>query len=243
MTTNASALQDTCTIIKECSDKTDLPISGLLTPTVMQGKTDMLAIKEAGADRVGIAVDTATEDLFETFRGSKVKGPHKWERYWKALEDAVEVFGEYNVGVHLIVGLGETEKEMVSAIAKAYRLGALTHLFSFFPEAGSQMAGFVQPPLESYRRIQLARHLINKGIVSSEQIEYDSDGKICDYGIDTEQYIQDGLAFMTSGCPGRDGHLACNRPFGNERPSQPMRNYPFVPEEEDIAIIRSQVVL
>lgn len=241
MTTHPRALQDTCAIIRECSRRTDLPISGLLTPTVMNGKADMIAIKKAGADRVGIAVDTATESLFEKFRGSNVRGPHKWERYWESLEEAVDVFGRYNVGVHLIVGLGETEKEMVSVIDKAYKLGALTHLFSFFPEAGSQMESFVQPTVENYRRIQLARYLINEGIIKAGQVEYDKDDNIIGFGIDAEPYIKQGIAFMTSGCPGRDGFLACNRPFGNERPSQTMRNYPFIPEEEDIALIRSQV--
>lgn len=243
MTTHPQAMQDTLAIISKCKERTNLPISGLLTPTVMKGKIDMAAVKEAGADRVGIAVDAATETLFETFRGTKVSGPHRWERYWEALEEAVEVFGKYYAGIHLIVGLGETEKEMVTAIDRAHRLGALTHLFSFFPEAGSKMANVLQPPLENYRRIQLARYLINEGLIDGTQVEYDADDRIIGYGIDIEPYLEKGLAFMTSGCPGLDGFLACNRPFGNERPSQPFRNYPFIPQAEDIALIRSQVSL
>ena len=35
--------------------------------------------------------------------------------------------------------------------------------------------------------------------------------------------------------------MACNRPFGNERASEPMRNYPFIPESQDVELIRSQL--
>ncbi len=48
-------------------------------------------------------------------------------------------------------------------------------------------------------------------------------------------------AFTTSGCPGRNCRVACNRPFGNERPSRPFRNFPLRPEQEDVALVRQQL--
>lgn len=239
MLTHPRSVVDTLAIMNRFR-ATGLPISGLLTPTAMRGKDDLVMVRDAGADRVGIAIDAATKALFEKHRGRAVRGPHHWERYWLAVTDAVEVFGRYRVGVHLIVGLGETEQEMVAAIAMAYRMGALTHLFSFFPEAGSLMEDSPQPPLGQYRRVQLARYLINEGIISEDAISFSPEGRIIDYGIDAEPYYENGLAFMTSGCPGEDGILACNRPFGNERASEPIRNYPFVPTTDDVEIIRSQ---
>lgn len=243
MTTNSRALGDACTVISALRDKTDLPVSALLTPTVMRGVSDMAAIKAAGADRVGIAIDCVTEELFQKYRGSGIGGPHRWERYWEAVKEAVEVFGQHRAGVHLIVGLGETEREMVECIDKAYKRGALTHLFSFYPEAGSALGGMKPPELEQYRRVQLARHLINEGIIEGERIEYDAGGRITGYGIEISPYVESGLPFMTSGCPDKAGAMACNRPFSNERPSDPLRNYPFPPEEEDIVLIREQVKL
>ena len=74
-------------------------------------------------------------------------------------------------GIHLIVGLGETEKEMVVTIQKGQDLGAYTHLFSFFPEKGSPMEKIPLPPLGQYRRIQLARWIINEGLGSHESDE------------------------------------------------------------------------
>nr|MDO8043728.1 hypothetical protein [Candidatus Baldrarchaeota archaeon] len=81
------------------------------------------------------------------------------------------------MGVHFIVGLGEAEEEMVKAIQKAYDMGALTHLFSFFPEEGSLLENHSQPSIGTYRRIQLARYLINKGISKYENMRFDEKEK------------------------------------------------------------------
>jgi biotin synthase len=89
--------------------------------------------------------------------------------------------------------------------------------------------------------VQIARYLINEGITDAEAMKFSSSGEITDYGLDIAPYIQNGQAFMTSGCPGQDGQVACNRPFGNERASAPMRNYPYLPEAGDIAVIKTQI--
>jgi biotin synthase-related radical SAM superfamily protein len=43
-----------------------------------------------------------------------------------------------------------------------------------------------------------------------------------------------GRPFETSGCPGPDSKVACNRPYGNEKPGPFIRNFPFAPEPEDL---------
>jgi biotin synthase len=241
MVTHSRALDDACTIINDLRENTDLPISGLLSPTVMNGKADLEKIRNSGADRVGIAIDAVIPRLFEKHRAKGVGGPHQWEVFMRSLEDAVGVFGPYMVGVHLIVGLGETEEQMVSFIDRANKMKIATHLFSFFPESGSILESHPQPPLKQYRLIQLARYLINENIVSLDSMHFSPSGEVTDFGVEINPYIELGLPFMTSGCPGSDGMLACNRPFGNERASEPMRNYPFPPEQEDIKIIRNQL--
>jgi biotin synthase-related radical SAM superfamily protein len=198
-------------------------------------------MREAGADRVGIAIDAATPELFERLRGTGVGGPHRWDHYWDVVRMAAHVFERYFVGIHLIVGLGETEEAMVHTIQRGQDLGAYTHLFSFFPEKGSPMEKHPLPPLDQYRRIQLARWIINEGLGSADQMRFDENGKLSDFGIPVDPLIENGEAFMTSGCPGRDGKVACNRPYGNERPSGPIRNFPFGLEPEDIEEIKKQL--
>jgi len=240
MITHKKAVADSIAIIKRFKKETDLLISALVSPTVMK-RGDLSRIKEAGADMCGIAVDAATEELFDKFRGRSVSGPHRWSAFWDAVEEAAAVFGRYKAGVHLIVGLGETEKEMVDTIQRAHDLGAITHLFSFFPEAGSKMENWPQPDLGHYRRIQLARYVINNNLGTAAEIQFNGDGQLTDFGQDLDKFFADGEAFMTSGCAGKDDKVACNRPFGNERPSKPIRNFPFMPTPQDLKLIRKQL--
>lgn len=139
MITNKRARKDTWEITKTLRQDLDIPISLLSSPTILD-KSDLYRFKENGADMIGIAVDCATPHLFEKIRGKTVKGPHKWEKYWKYYEEALEIFGKRKAGVHLIVGLGETEREMIETIQKAYDMGGCTHLFSFFPECNSLLS-------------------------------------------------------------------------------------------------------
>jgi len=241
MITHPKALEDTLYVIERLRDETDLPISVLIAPTLIRHDDSLAVMKKAGTDRVGIAIDAATRELFDRLRGKGVGGPHQWNHYWDVVRMAVNIFGRFHPGIHLIVGLSETEEEMVAAIEKGQSMGALTHLFSFFPEKGSPMEKHPSPPLGQYRRIQLARWVVNESLGSFSQMKFDERGRLIDFGMDVEPLIHTGEAFMTSGCPGRDGKVACNRPYGNERPSEPIRNFPFMPEKEDIEEIRRQL--
>ncbi len=241
MITHPKALKDTLYIIRRFKEETDLAISVLITPTLIHNDGSLGAMKKAGADRVGIAIDAATPELFDRLRGKGVEGPHRWEHYWDVVRMAVGVFGRFHVGIHLIVGLGETEKEMAEAIQRGQEMGSYAHLFSFFPEKGSPMENHSPPPLGQYRRIQLARWIINEARGSVNQMTFDETGKLVDFGMEVSPLIHTGEPFMTSGCPGRDGKVACNRPYGNERPSEPIRNFPFMPEPQDVEEIKDQL--
>ncbi|MEW6231696.1 MAG: radical SAM protein [Chloroflexota bacterium] len=243
MITHRRAFADMNTVVRALRVELPLPISVLISPTMLPKPRPMLAeARASGADMANIAVDAATEALFNRYRQDGVGGPHRWKHFWETVEAAAEVFGRHRAGVHLIVGLGETEEEMIGAIQRAHDLGAHTHLFSFFPEPGTALAAWPQPSYGQYRRVQLARYLINQSLARAERMAFNRAGQVVNFGVgEADETIAEGTAFMTSGCPGEDGQVACNRPFGNERPSQPLRNYPFPPEVEDIALIRCQL--
>ena len=243
MITHRRAVADTVFICRRLRCQTDIPISILVAPTLVK-KADLLDFKLSGADKIGVAIDLATPLLFDRYRGRGVGGPHKWERYWRCLADALEIFGSAKAGPHFMVGMGETEREMCTAIQDARDMGGTTHLFSFYPEAESKMAGHAPPPMDHYRRIQIARFLIDSDRVTADRISYDTMGRITHYGIDDTQLegiIDSGQPFRTSGCSGKNGDVACNRPFGNSPPGPHIRNYPFPPDSEDIIRIRRQL--
>lgn len=241
--TNKKSIQDTLEIVKKIKSRCDVPVSVLVSPTIIS-RNDLLDIKDAGADKLGVAVDLATPELFDKYRGSGVNGPHKWDRYLECLEEAIAIFGRMNSGSHLVTGMGETEQEMVAMMGRVQRMGGWTHLFSFFPERESALSDHPMPAMDHYRRIQLARYIIDKGIVGEDSFGFDKFGKIVDFGLDTKslnEMIDSGLPFMTSGCEGRDGQVACNRPYANSRPGPNIRNFPFQPHEKDIKRIREQM--
>lgn len=243
MVTRKEAVADLKDMVLRIRAGTSLPISLLLSPTALS-RTDLVDLSEAGAERVGIAIDSSTEELFEKHRGTGVGGPHRWERYWQTLADAVEVFGERRAGCHLIVGLGETEQEMVSAFLRVRKLGAVTHLFSFYPECGSALADRPQAPVGQYRRMQLARFLVDAGIADKDNFVFDENGRLRELRIPSELLeptIESGKPFMTSGCPNAQGEVACTRPYGDSPPGPGLRSYPFQPDEDDMKAIREQL--
>jgi biotin synthase len=77
-------------------------------------------------------------------------------------------------------------------------------------------------------------------------VSYDPGGFIASVDVDRElidRAIESGTPFMTDGCPDRTGVMACNRPFGSYRPGEEFRDYPFVPGESDLEVIRVQLNL
>jgi len=244
MITHPQALDEAVALVERLRAEVAPPISVLVAPTVL-GHDGLARLRRAGAERVGVAIDCATPELFSRLRGPGVAGPHRWELYWDAYARALAVFGPGLAGVHLIHGLGESERDLARAMQRARDMGGATHLFSFFPEAGSLLQDRPQPPLGGYRRAQLARWLIDGDLAEEADFAYDDQGRIVGFGVGAaviEAALQDGRCFMTSGCPGQSVAVACNRPFANERPSQPLRNFPFAPTPDDLALCRAQLV-
>ena len=197
-------------------------------------------LAEAGVDRVGIALDAATEKLFSQVKGSRANGPYNWKNQFTQLREAVSLFGKGNVSTHIIIGLGENEKDAISLIQKCMDLGVLPALFAFTPIRGTALESKSQPLLASYRRIQLARYLIVNEAANYGGMCFDAYDKIVDFGMDKEkldQIIETGKPFFTSGCPD------CNRPFYNEKPSGPIYNYPRNMRREEISAIKRQLNL
>ena len=226
------------------SKESSIPISALVTPTLVDAG-GLERLRAAGVDKIGIAIDAATPALFDRLRGASAGGSHRWETYWERFAEAVEVCGRGNVGAHFIAGLGETERDLAGAFQTVHDLGGLNQLFSFFPECGSPMADAAPPPMDSYRRIQLAAHLIDSEIASADDFAFDSEtGRILSFGISEpqlERIVATGEPFTTRGCAGPDGRVACNRPFANSLPGPGLRNYPFAPDAEDLERIRLQL--
>ncbi len=221
--------------VKEIKKHSNVPVSVSCQPLNIE---NIQRLAGAGVDRLGIALDAATEALFNKVKGKEAGGSYVWENQFSQLHEALAVFGKGNVSTHIIVGLGETEKEAAEIIQRCVDMSVLPALFAFTPIRGTALEASSPPSLESYRRIQLARYLTVYGKVRCEEMVFDDEGRITGFGIakeELEPIVDDGLPFRTSGCPD------CNRPFYNEKPSGPIYNYPQKPSQEEIEQIKKQL--
>lgn len=220
-----------------------IPVSILSNPTSME-KADLVELKTLGAEIFTVALDAVTPEIFERTRGKSVDSPHRWEKYWRTIEWASEVFGPEKFGVHLICGMGETEQELLHVCQRVRDLGGHNHLFAFFPERGSLMEDWPSCDVAQWRRVQLARFMIDYGGVRVSRMRFDGLGRVVGFGAspaEVERLVRSGKPFRTSGCPGQENDVsACNRPYGDSRPSA-ILSYPFELDGEDVAYVKSQM--
>jgi len=211
---------DLLALTKEIATNAKVPVSVSCQPL---NRTQMEKLAEAGVDRVSVALDAATKELFNKVKGALISSPYDWEKQRKTLEEAVQVFGKGSVSTHLIVGLGESERQMVETIQWCVDLGVYPSLFAFTPISGTTLEKLPPPSITSYRRVQLAYYFIVNGKTVFQKMRFDDKGQIVDLGVSRQllrEAVESGSPFQTSGCP------SCNRPYYNERPGGPIYNYP-----------------
>ena len=189
---------------------------------------DVHRLFDAGADRIGLALDAATPEV-----ALATKGPG-WAKALALLEAAAQAFPG-RISTHLIAGLGEQERDMVHLFQRMADQGVEIGLFAFTPVSGTALEARQPPMLDSYRRLQAARQVIRLALARASEMRFDDSGAIAHLGCAPQalrQALADGQAFRTSGCPD------CNRPYYNERPGGAMYNYPrpLSAAEIDLAI-------
>ena len=245
MVTHPQAYRDTLELVGRLAGCGVAPLSVLVAPNLLD-EARLRELRAAGAETIGVGLDAASEYIFDLRRGRRVGGGLRWTTYWRTIEASARLFGPGKVNCHLVVGLGESDADVVSTLLALQTLGVETYLFSFYPEPRSHMAKTRRPSLVRWRRLQLVKHLLETGQVEPQQVHFDDEGRIAGLeaeGSMVEAVVTSGVPFMTDGCPGKDGRLACTRPFGSYRPGERFRDYPFPPDPQDVRQIERQVRL
>jgi len=210
VTVSTGYFQRTLDVVRAIRAVSDVPVDAAILPRSVSQVEQLLA---AGVDHVGFGLDAACARVFHQVK----------DRNWNEALGLIETTAQQFPGrsaVHLIVGLGETEAEMVRLIQQLYDWDVVVGLFAFTPLLGTEMGDMAPPPLDTYRRVQAARHLIAHDLARVEQFTFE-DGRLASFNVPhLRALLADGVAFQTSGCPD------CNRPFYNERPGGVMYNYP-----------------
>lgn len=229
-----NVFEDTLYLIRKLR-KSDIPISISCQPFT---ENQIQQLAEAGIDRIGIPLDLPTESLFNEIKGSLTGSQYTWKAHFSALMAAVKHLGKGNVSTHFIVGLGETDYDLLQVMQQMLDMGIYPSLFAFTPLPGTLLSTRSQPSISRYRRLQVAHYLLVNRKTRITQFAFNSEGCLLSFGIDTTSLtavIQSGVPFQTSGCPG------CNRPYYNERPGGIIYNFPRKPNMHEAIKIEKQV--
>ena len=114
MITHPRSDADTRVVLKKWVERIKhVPVSILSNPTTMT-RLDVQELKDLGADIFTVALDACNREVFDRTRGSGVQSPHSWDKYWEILHAAAEIFGPEHFGAHLIVGMGESDHDVLT---------------------------------------------------------------------------------------------------------------------------------
>jgi lipoyl synthase len=165
---------------------------------------------ELGIDTLCLPLDLADPGLYRSIKGGS------WERVYDSLCAARQNF-KGTMATHIIVGLGETESQLIELFETLCQKGIRFGLFAFTPVPGTPLGNRPAPSLGAYRRMQIARWLIINNLkpdwLLNPELRQEEKRQALANLITDE-------AFRTSGCPD------CNRPYYNEKPQGPWYNFP-----------------
>lgn len=245
MVTHGKAFEDTLEITTRINSRVGTPLSILIAPPTLD-RNRLQAFQNAGVDMIGVGLDAVTEAVFRKRRTDVPQGGLHWQKYWEIIDASREIFGPWKVNCHVMVGLGETDHDLIEMFYHLKKRQIFSYLFCFNPEPDSRMGGFAKSSITRWRRIQMVKVLIEERDLERGRIVFDDDGAIAEVNCSStliEDLVREGTAFMTNGCPGEAGEPGCTRPYGSYRPSEPYRDYPFLPGQSDQAEIRQQLKL
>ncbi|UTI66884.1 radical SAM protein [Paraconexibacter antarcticus] len=245
MVTHGRAYPDTLELTERITSKVRAPLSLLVAPPTLNEER-LRSLKAAGADMIGIGMDAVTEDLFASLRTNVPQGGLKWDQYWETVAFARDIYGPWHVNCHTLVGLGENDAQLMDIFGRLLNREVFSYLFCFNPEPDSRLGDRPKTPIERWRRIQLAKFLLEERGLDPAAFRFDDDGMLSRIRAPRaliDEVVADGYAFMTNGCPSSGGEPGCTRPMGSWRPTESPRDYPWRPTAEDQAAVREQLDL
>ncbi len=127
--------------VRKVREKVDLPTEVHLEPP--EDPESLEELKEAGVDTVGMHLEFYDERVRKEVCPGKAELPR--EEYFRRWEEAVEIFGKWQVNSFLLVGLGESDQSLLEGTKDLLGRGVFPRLVPFRPTPGTPLEG-VPPP-------------------------------------------------------------------------------------------------
>lgn len=113
----------------------DLPVQVQCEPPAPDDLAALTALHDAGADAIGIHVESLDDDVRRRWMPGKATVP--LAQYRTAWDKSVRLFGRSAVSTYLIVGLGEDPDELVAGAAELIERGVYPFVVPYRPIPGT----------------------------------------------------------------------------------------------------------
>ncbi len=165
-----------------------------------------------GIDRLGFSIDVIDPIAYRQIR----KGNQKQD-----LDLLFQVSSDFpeKVTTHLIIGLGETQKQGAELMQRLIDHRITIGLFPFTPVRGTPLENKPSPPVTQYRELLCLLYWMNLRRLRSEQVSFTSYGTLMGTIEDQIGEKAPPKVFSTSGC------AYCYRLYYNDRPSLTKETY------------------
>jgi radical SAM protein (TIGR04043 family) len=134
--------------------------------------TVLTDLRDAGADAIGIHVESLDDDVRRKWMPGKATVP--LAQYREAWQEAIRVFGRNQVSTYLLVGLGEDPEEMIAGAAELIEMGVYPFVVPFRPHPGTlavDVDGARAPDAATVEKVsrEVAAALRMAGMAGSDQ--------------------------------------------------------------------------
>ncbi|MFA6001251.1 MAG: radical SAM protein [Thermoleophilia bacterium] len=206
-TVHPGSFGDAIFLVEKVAKDLNLPVSLKINPLSLK-PGDLHLLRDAGAGKIALVLDAATEDLYYKHCFQDVDDGRVWNNCWETLEAAASVFGSESTFCQLITGLGETEQQLLVAIQNMHDIGAMTNLFPFYADDSSLLEGGKPCPTGQFRRMQLASFLIDNNMSAIGHMQFDEEDRVISFGLKGRALE----AVVDSGKPFKSNHNIGARP-------------------------------
>ena len=216
-------------IVSQIRNRVKAPISAAIGPLPTN---ILMQLKSAGLTDIGLSLDAATEPLFNEIKNNNCN-LHSWKQIWECIDESIHIFGRTHVRTHIIVGLGEREKDVCEILESIHSKGIGVSLFPFMPIHGTPMESHPRLSLESYRKLQLFKYIFFADQITPSDVLFNEHGEIVRFRTISEESLKTLIMnkkriFQTNGCS------ACNRPYYTSKPGEVQYDYPYSPEQKEL---------
>jgi biotin synthase-related radical SAM superfamily protein len=105
------------------SIRADFPLVPIGVEPYTVKRSDIAALRRAGADELKLNIQCATRSIFE-----RVCPDLDWNGIWRNLGSGVRLFGRGNVCSNLIIGMGETDEDVIITVEKLAAMGVAANI-------------------------------------------------------------------------------------------------------------------